>query len=101
MITYIFEFDIVPGKEEAFWKFMEEEGTPFWLQFPQVKSYEVYSKLGGHCAYEGHVELKSFSDFDVIWSHPDLGQIAQKTAGFTQNTQRRFLRHQKSYAKKA
>jgi hypothetical protein len=100
VITYIFEFDIVPGKEDAYWKFMEEEGTPFWLQFPFVKSYEVFSKLGGNCAFEGHVELDSFSDFDVIWSHPDTGRVSQKTAEFTLNTQRRFLTHYKSYAKK-
>lgn len=99
MITYIFEFDIVPGKEDEYWEFMEKEGTPFWLQFPQVKSYEVFSKLGGNCAFEGHVELTDFKDFDEIWSHPDLGRISQKTAGFTLNTQRRFLRHSKSYTK--
>lgn len=100
MLTYIFEFDIVPGQEDAFWEYMEEKGAPFWLQFPQVKSYEVFSKLGGHGSFEGHVELESFSDFDEIWCHPDLGAVAQKTAQYTCNIQRRFLVHKTSYSKK-
>ena len=97
MILYVFEFDIVPGKADEFWKFMKEEGTKFWLQFPFVKRYEVFSKLGGNCAFEGHVELESFADFDKIWSHPDLGRISAKTATFTCNMQRRFLRLEKTY----
>lgn len=99
MLVYVFEFDVVPGKAEEFWKFMEEEGTKFWLQFPFVKKYEVFSKLGGNCSYEGHVELESFADFDNIWSHPDLGRVSQKTASLTLNTQRRFIRQEKTYTR--
>lgn len=99
MLVYVFEFDVVPGKAEAFWNFMEEEGTKFWLQFPFVKSYEVFSKLGGNCSFEGHVVLESFADFDKIWSHPDLLSISQKTASFTENTQRRFVRLEKTYTR--
>jgi len=77
--------------EQAYWDFMKAAGAPFWLQFPEVKRYEVYSKIGGHGSFEGRVELENFADFEKIWSHPDLSYISQKTAGFTHNTQRRFL----------
>jgi len=99
MIVYVFEYEINSGMEQAYWDFMEAEGAPFWLQFPEVKRYEVYSKLGGHGSFEGRVELESFAAFDKIWSHPDIGKISQKTAGFTHNTQRRFLVQQSVYEK--
>lgn len=97
MIVYVFEFDIIPGKADEFWDFMEKEGTKFWTQFPFVKSYEVYSKLGGKSAYEGHVILDNFAQFDEIWSHPDLGRVSAKTAEYTMNIQRRFMRCEKVY----
>ena len=91
MLVYVFEFDIVPGKNKEFWDFMKEEGTKFWLQFPEVKKYEVYSKIGGDGSFEGHVELESYSDFDKIMSHPDAKKVGAKTAAYTMNTKRRFI----------
>lgn len=97
MLTYIFEFDIVPGKAKDFWKFMEEEGTKFWLQFPEVKKYEIYSKVGGTGAFEGHVELENYCIYDKIMSHPDAKKIGMKTAQYTMNTKRRFIQQVKLF----
>ena len=98
-VTYIFEFEIVPGKEDEFWKYMEEEGTPFWLSFPEVESYTVYSKMGGHGGYEGHVVIKEFALMDKINSHPNCAAVGKRCAELTQNFQRRFLLLSKVYVK--
>jgi len=90
-MTYIFEFDILPGKADEFWQFMKEEGGPFWTRFDEVEKYEIFSKLGGSPLYEGHVELKSFADFQKIRSHPDWGKVSKKTSGYAFNMQRRFI----------
>jgi hypothetical protein len=99
-VVYIFEFDIIPGKEQEFWKFMKEEGAPFWLQFPEVKKYEVYTKIGGNCAYEGRVEVDSFAFIDKVFKHPQVGVISNKTASMTINTQRRLMKLQAVYEDK-
>ena len=69
MLVYVFEFDIVPGKNKEFWEFMKEEGTKFWLQFPEVKKYEVYSKIGGDGSFEGHV--LSLIHISLPWAQPE------------------------------
>lgn len=91
-LVYIFEFEIVPGMEDAFWEFMEREGTPFWLQFPEIERYEVYSKLGGQGGYEAHVVVNDFAFMDKMYGHPEAAVCGKKTAAMTQNIQRRFLR---------
>lgn len=97
MVVYIFEFDIVPGKEDEFWKFMKEEGAPFWLQFPEIKKYEIYSKLGGHCAYEARVEMDDFAFLDKMYGHPQAAVCAKKTSSMTMNIQRRLMQLHKVY----
>lgn len=91
MITYIFEFDIVPGKADEFWSFMGKKGIPFWKQFPEVDDYKVYSKLGGRPLYEAHVELESFEVFNKIRSHKDWDSVAKEISKYAENMQRRFL----------
>lgn len=96
-VVYIFEFEIVPGKEKEFWKFMEDEGTRFWLDFPEVKSYNVYSKLGGQGGYEAHVVVNAFAFMDKMYAHPLAAVCGERTEELTQNIQRRFLRLVKVY----
>ena len=54
-MTYIFEFEVIPGKANEFWAFMEKTGAPFWTKYKEVKSYKVFTKIGGEPIYEGHV----------------------------------------------
>lgn len=90
-MIYIFEFDILPGKEEEFWVFMKEEGAAFWTQFDGVEKYEVFTKIGGTPIYEAHVKLKSFESFEKIRKHPDWGKVSKKTSQYAINMQRRFI----------
>lgn len=96
-MTYIFEFDIVPGKTKEFWQFMKEEGTKFWLQFPEVKKYEIFSTVGGDASFEGHVELENYSVYDRIMNHPDARKVGMRTAEYTMNTKRRFIQSVKTF----
>ncbi len=98
-MTYIFEFDILPGKNHEFWDFMEKEGVPFWIRHPEVESYEVFSKLGGSPLFEAHVELKSFEDFQKIRSDPDWGNVSAKTSALACNMQRRFILSERKFEK--
>ena len=98
-MTYIFEFDILPGKNQEFWDFMEKEGAPFWTQNPEVKAYEVFSKLGGSPLFEAHVELDSFEDFQKIRSNPDWSKVSAKTSALAYNMQRRFILPEKKFTK--
>lgn len=96
-LIYIFEFEIVPGKEDEFWLFMEEDGTRFWLEFPEIESYEIYSKLGGQGGYEARVVVNNFAFMDKMYGHPQAAICGKRTAELTQNVQRRFLRLAKVY----
>lgn len=91
MIIYIFEFDIVPGKADKFWEFMENRGVPFWTQFDEVKCYKIYNKMGGSPLYEGHVELESLSVFEKIRSHDDWDKVSGELSNYAENMQRRLL----------
>ena len=96
-MTYIFEYDIVPGKTAEFFEFMEREGGKFWTQFEEVEKYEIFSKMGGTPAYEAHVEISGFDSFNKIRMHPGWDKVAAKTSVYTMNTQRRFLLPHVSY----
>ena len=96
-MIYIFEFDIVPGKTDEYFEFMEKEGAPFWTQFDEVEKYEVFTKIGGSPLYEGHVYLKSFEDFQKIRMHKDWNRVSKKTSGYLLNMSRRFLMEESVY----
>lgn len=96
-MTYIFEFDIVPGMHEEFFAFMESEGARFWTQFDEVERYEVFTKLGGSPLYEAHVELRDFGVFQKIRSHPEWGTVSAHTSRYLTNMSRRFLLPEKTY----
>lgn len=98
-VVYVFEFEIVPGKEDEFWKFMEEEGTPLWLSFPEIESYNIYTKLGGLGTYEAHVVINNLSFMDKLLADPLSPVLGKRTAELTQNVQRRFLKLSKVYVK--
>lgn len=96
-MTYIFEYDIVPGMQKEFFEFMAAEGGKFWTQFDEVKKYEIFTKLGGSPLYEAHVELDSFEDFAKIRKHPDWGKVSEKTSKYLLNMQRRFIMPEVTY----
>jgi hypothetical protein len=98
-VVYVFEFEILPGKEDEFWQFMEKEGTPFWLSYPEIESYDIYSKLGGYGTYEAHVVINELGFMDKLLTNPLSPVLGKKTHELTQNIQRRFLRLAKVYVK--
>lgn len=91
MVTYIMDFDIVPGKADEFWNFMETQGFPFWAQFDGVESIDFYTKLGGRPLYEAQIKLKDFALFDEIRAHEGWDHVATEILNYIENVQRRFL----------
>lgn len=90
-MIYIFEYDVLPGMQKEFFEFMKTEGGKFWTQFDFVKNYTIYSKLGGSPIFEGHVELDSFEQFQIIRNHPDWGKVSEKTSKYVLNSKRHFI----------
>jgi|GEM_PF-4911317 hypothetical protein len=96
-MTYIFEFEVIPGKANEFWAFMEKTGAPFWTKYKEVKSYKVFTKIGGEPIYEGHVELDNFTDFDKIRTDPEWDSVSAATSQYVFNCRRRFILPVKSF----
>ena len=48
MITFEYRFDIVPGKQKEYEKYLAGAGKDIWLKFSGVRAVRVYkSMLGG------------------------------------------------------
>ncbi|MGE5188662.1 MAG: hypothetical protein ACM3NF_01255 [Gemmatimonadota bacterium] len=71
MITFEYRFDIVPGKQKAYERYLSGAGKDIWMKFPGVKGVRVYrSMLGGSSPQRVvQVDLESLAALERILSN--------------------------------
>ncbi len=71
MITFEYRFDIAPGKQKAYDKYLAGAGRDIWIRFPGVKGVRTYrSMLGGSSPQRVvQVDLDSLAALERILSN--------------------------------
>lgn len=71
MITFEYRFDIVPGKQKAYERYVAGAGKDIWLKFPGVEGVRIYkSMLGGSSPQRViQVDLESLAALERILSN--------------------------------
>lgn len=90
-MKYVLSFSILPGKSGQFWRFMQEEGIPFWRKFDEVRSAQVFTTVGGQDLYEAYFELPDYAAFDRISRDPDFEDMSVHFMSLVDNVHRKFL----------
>jgi hypothetical protein len=72
MITFEYRFDVLPGKLDAYEKYLAGAGKDIWLKFPGVKAVRVYkSMLGGSSPQRiVQVDLENLAALEKTLSDP-------------------------------
>ncbi len=90
-MRYVLSFNIIPGKGEEFWSFVNSKVIPFWSKFDEVRSVEIFTTLGGETLYEAYVDLPDYKTFDNISRDNEFEPVSVEFLTLTQNLHRKFL----------
>ncbi len=87
MITFEYRFDILPGKEKNYRKYLSRAGKDIWLKFPGVRTVRIYqSMLGGSSPQRVvQVDLDSLSALEKILHHPGFKKAKETFHGMVTN----------------
>ena len=71
MITFEYRFDVLPGKQKDYEKYVAGPGKDIWLKFPGVRAVRIYkSMLGGASPQRVvQVDLESLAALENILSN--------------------------------
>jgi hypothetical protein len=80
MITFEYRFDILPGKADAYGKYVKGQGKNIWLKYRGVKAMRKYkSMLGGSSPQRVvQVDLDSLAILEKILSDPGFKRAKEK-----------------------
>lgn len=87
MITFEYRFDIVPGKQKDYEKYVAGAGKDIWLKFPGVKGVRTYkSMLGGSSPQRVvQVDLESLAALEKILSNASFQKAKATFHGLVKN----------------
>ena len=87
MITFEYRFDVVPGKQKDYEKYVAGAGKDIWMKFPGVKGVRVYkSMLGGSSPQRVvQVDLDSLAALEKILSNPSFQKAKAIFHGLVKN----------------
>jgi hypothetical protein len=77
MVTFEYRFDVLPGKLDAYERYLAGAGKDVWLKFTGVKAVRVYkSMLGGSSPQRVvQVDLESLAALEKILSDPSFRKV--------------------------
>ena len=80
MITFEYRFDILPGKTDAYGKYVKGQGKNIWSKYRGVKAVRKYkSMLGGSSPQRVvQVDLDSLASLEKILSDPRFKKAKEK-----------------------
>jgi hypothetical protein len=83
MITFEYRFDILPGKNDAYEKYVRGQGKNIWSKYKGVKAVRKYkSMLGGSSPQRVvQVDLDSLASLEKILSDPGFRRAKEKFHG--------------------
>jgi hypothetical protein len=87
MITFEYRFDILPGKIDAYEKYVRGQGKSIWSKYKGVKTVRRYrSMLGGSSPQRVvQVDLDSLAALEKILSDPGFKKAKGKFHGMVTN----------------
>lgn len=87
MITFEYRFDVVPGKQKGYDRYLAGAGKDIWMKFPGVKSVRVYkSMLGGSSPQRVvQVDLDSLAALEKILSNASFRRAKETFHGLVTN----------------
>ena len=83
MITFEYRFDILPGKSDAYEKYVRGQGKNIWSKYKGVKAVRKYkSMLGGSSPQRVEVHLDdALATLEKILSDPGFRKAKEKFHG--------------------
>ena len=87
MITFEYRFDILPGKADAYGKYVMGQGKNIWSKYRGVKAVRKYkSMLGGSSPQRVvQVDLDSLATLEKILTDPGFRRAKEKFHGLVTN----------------
>ena len=77
MITFEYRFDVLPGKQRDYEKYVKGAGKDIWLKFKGVQAVRTYkSMLGGSSPQRVvQVDLESLAALEKIFADPGFRKV--------------------------
>ena len=71
MITFEYRFDIVPGKQKEYDRYVAGAGKDIWVKFPGVKAVRTYKSIFGGSSPQRvvQVDLENLAALEKILSN--------------------------------
>ncbi len=95
MVTFIYTYDIVPGRMDEFRQWAQSTGLPFWKGQQEVKSIRVLEDFfagAGSPQRTVVLEFDSFADFEKIWERPEAKMVALELVSFATNVKTHYYK---------
>jgi hypothetical protein len=87
MITFEYRFDIVPGKQKDYEKYLSKAGKNIWLKFSGVRAVRTYKSLMGGASPQRvvQVDLDNLAALESILTNPAFGKTKEVFHGLVTN----------------
>lgn len=87
MITFEYRFDIVPGKQKEYEKYIAGAGKDIWIKFPGVKAVRTYKSIFGGSSPQRvvQVDLENLAALERILSNAAFQKAKAAFHGFVTN----------------
>lgn len=87
MITFEYRFDIVPGKQKDYEKYLAKTGKDIWLKFSGVRAVRTYKSLLGGSSPQRvvQVDLDNLASLESILANPAFRNAKDTFHGMVTN----------------
>ena len=96
MVTFIYTYDILPGKIDEFVEWVASTGLPFWKAQPEVRSIRVLENLFGGIGSPQRMvilEFDSMAEFERIFDREDTKRVSSEFLAFGTNVRTYYYRN--------
>ena len=96
MVTFIYTYDILPGKIGEFVEWVASTGLPFWKSQPEVRSIRVLENLFGGIGSPQRtviLEFDSMAEFERIFDREDTKRVSSEFLAFGTNVRTHYYRN--------
>ncbi|MFQ5693557.1 MAG: hypothetical protein ACE5IM_10995 [Nitrospinota bacterium] len=95
MVTFIYTYDILPGKMDEFRKWVQSTGLPFWKGQAEVRSIRVLENLFAGVGSPQRtviLEFESVGDLERIFEREEAKRVAAEFLDFAANVKTHYCK---------
>ncbi len=87
MITFEYRFDVVPGKQKEYDRYLAGAGKDIWIKFPGVKAVRTYKSIFGGSSPQRvvQVDLESLAALEKILANASFQKAKSIFHGLAKN----------------